>query len=304
MAKILITGGAGFIGSHLAEFLCKDHEVTILDNLDTGYLKNIKDLDVKFIHGDIRNSNLVDQLIEGKDYVFHLASVTSVPESIKDPDKTFSVCLNGSLNVLKSCVTHKVKKIVFSSSAAIYGDDPELPKHEGMLPEPISPYGVAKVAVEHLLKTYHQVYDLSYANLRYFNVFGPKQDPKSAYSGVISIFFDKALNDEPISINGDGAITRDFIYVSDVVKANWMAALSEKTGTFNVGTGKRVSILDMAKRIIEITSSDSQITFGPPREGDILHSVCSIAKIQEHLNWAPEIEFKEGLKSTIDFFKL
>ncbi len=298
--RILITGGAGFIGSHIAEELSKDNEVVILDNLSTGKKENIKGMNVKLIKGDIRNENDVEKAMKKCDYVLHLAAVASVVKSIENPEETFDVNINGTLKLLKAAVKHRIKKIVFSSSCAVYGSNEKMPKTELMLPEPLSPYAVSKETSEQLMRMFFRLYKLPFTNLRYFNVYGPRQDSKSEYSGVIAIFIDRALKNKTLTVFGNP--TRDFVYVKDVVKANIKAMLSSAVGTFNICTGKETSIIYLAKMIKEITKSDSRIEYKPQRKGDIIRIFGDNAKAGAFLKWKPETELENGLRETISFF--
>ncbi len=304
--KVLITGGAGFIGSHLAEYwLDRNARVIVLDNLRTGYRKNIPDThNVEFVEGSITNRDLVFGLMENTDYVFHLAAMVSVPESVEKPFECIDVNVYGLLNVLDAAKNSNVKKVVLSSSAAIYGDDPELPKSVNMKPKPLSPYGITKLDGEYYLQMYFNQYSLGTTSLRYFNVFGPRQDPKSQYAAAIPIFIYKALRNENILIYGDGEQTRDFIYVKDVVSANIAAAENEEiTGVFNVANGKSITINKLAEKIIKLTNSKSKIEYTKERLGDIKHSVASVKETKENLGFVPSHNFDDSLLETIKYFE-
>lgn len=297
---VVVTGGAGFIGSHLAWELVKDNEVIIIDNLYTGREENIPP-GAKFIKADIRDYEAIAELISNADYVFHEAAQVSVVESIKDPIFTEEVNVLGTLNILKALLAGH-GKLIFASSAAVYGDNPNLPLKETERPRPLSPYGVTKWAAEEYLRVFHELYGLPVVSLRYFNVFGPRQTANQ-YAGVISIFINRALRGEPLVIFGDGKQTRDFIYVKDVVKANLIAAESRKAngGVFNVATGKETTILELAMKIIEITGTTSSIVFDKPRPGDIRHSRADISEIRK-LGFEPEWSLEEGLKKTVEWY--
>ncbi|MDI3475703.1 MAG: UDP-glucose 4-epimerase [Thermococcaceae archaeon] len=297
---VVVTGGAGFIGSHLAWELVKDNEVIIIDNLYTGREENIPP-GAKFIKADIRDYEAIAELISNADYVFHEAAQVSVVESIKDPIFTEEVNVLGTLNILKALLAGH-GKLIFASSAAVYGDNPNLPLKETERPRPLSPYGVTKWAAEEYLRVFHELYGLPVVSLRYFNVFGPRQTANQ-YAGVISIFINRALRGEPLVIFGDGKQTRDFIYVKDVVKANLIAAESRKANgrVFNVATGKETTILELAMKIIEITGTTSSIVFDKPRPGDIRHSRADISEIRK-LGFEPEWSLEEGLKKTVEWY--
>ncbi len=303
--KVVITGGAGFIGSHLAQgWLEKGAEVCIIDNFRSGKRSNISHLNnVKLIEGSITDKSLVLNTLEGADYLHNLAALVSVPESVDNPYECVNINVNGILNVLEAARIHKLKKVIHFSSAAIYGDNPDSPKKTIMRPEPKSPYGITKLDGEYYLDSYKQNFGLNTLSFRCFNVFGPRQDPKSQYSAAIPIFVSKALKEEDIIIYGDGEQTRDFIYVKDIVKANILAAQnSELNGVFNLGTGKSVSINQLVKLVIELTGSKSKIQYLPERKGDIKHSLADISETATKLNFSPDYDLIVGVKSTIEYF--
>ncbi|MDC1324472.1 NAD-dependent epimerase/dehydratase family protein [Flavobacteriaceae bacterium] len=301
MKKYLITGGAGFIGSHIAEYLSNNgHKVTILDSLRTGFEKNLNGLNVDFVNGDIRDVELLNKLGKDVDSIFHLAALVSVPESLLKVKECIDINATGTINVLEAAKKNKNCKVILSTSAANYGDNPTLPKVETMVPEPMTPYSITKLDGEFYLKMYLDQFNVQTASLRYFNVFGPRQDPKSAYAAAVPIFISKALQNKPITIYGDGLQTRDFIYVKDVVRANIMA--SEKgNGTFNVALGNSTSILELAQRIIKLTNSKSEIKFLKERSGDIKHSKADVTKFKE-LGFVPKYSLDEALEETIAFY--
>ncbi len=304
--KVVVTGGAGFIGSHIVEYWSGENaDISVLDNLRSGYRQNLDGFkNVNFIEGSINNKSLVDEVLRGADYVFHLAAMVSVPESIENPYECVDVNIKGLLNVLEACVRNKVKKIVFSSSAAVYGDDPVLPKTVNLKPQPQSPYGITKLDGEYYLQMFNKEYGLGAVSLRYFNVFGPRQDPKSQYAAAVPIFIYKALKNENIIIYGDGEQTRDFIFVKDVVQANILAATNENVnGVFNVANEKTITINELAKKIIEITSSKSEINYSEERPGDIKHSLASIKETRELLGFNPKHDLETALRETVEFFK-
>ena len=298
---IVVTGGAGFIGSHIAWELVKDNDVVVIDNLYTGKEENVPP-GAKLVKADIRDYNAIAELISNADYVFHEAAQVSVVESIRDPVFTEEVNVMGTLNIIRALLEGH-GKLIFASSAAVYGDNPNLPLKETERPRPLSPYGVTKATVEEYLRVYHELYGLPVVALRYFNVFGPRQG-FNQYAGVISIFINRALAGEPFVIFGDGKQTRDFIYVKDVVKANILAAESRRSNgkVFNVATGRQTTILELAMKIVEITGTSSSITFDSPRPGDIKHSLADISEIRK-LGFEPEWSLEEGLKKTVEWYQ-
>lgn len=301
--RILITGGAGFIGSHLARQYQGQAEVIILDNLRSGYLKNLAGVDHTFIHGSITDPDAVARAMQGVDLVFHLAALISVPESIEKPRECVEINVNGLLNVLDAAAHAGVRKLVLASSAAIYGDNPTVPKTEDMLPEPKSPYAITKLDGEYYLDLYRRERALDTASLRFFNVFGPRQDPNSAYAAAVPIFIQKALAGEDLTIFGDGGQTRDFIHVTDIVAAlAHIASTPGLTGTYNVGYGESITVLDLAQRIIRLAKSRSQITHHPERPGDVRHSRASAAKLTA-TGFHPISTLDQGLAETLGFFR-
>lgn len=303
MKKYVITGGAGFIGSHIAEYLViQGHQVTILDSLRTGFEKNLNGLNVNFVKGDIRDENLINELAHDASGIFHLAALVSVPESLLKIKECVDINALGTINILEAAKNNLGCKVVLSTSAANYGDNPILPKVETMLPEPMTPYAITKLDGEYYLKMYQDQYKVPTASLRYFNVFGPRQNPKSAYAAAVPIFINKALQHKPITIYGDGLQTRDFIYVKDVVKANILAS-QVGNGTYNVALGHSTSILELAENIIEITNSKSEIQFLDERQGDIKHSQADPSKFNK-LGFKPDYSIERALEETIEFYDL
>lgn len=296
--RVLITGGAGFIGSHIAEHFQGKAEVRILDSLRSGYRRNLDGLEVEFIEGDIRNRELVREAMRGVDYVFHLAALVSVPESMEKIAECIDINDTGMIVVLEEAARAHVKKLCFSTSAAVYGDNPELPKRETMTPEPKSPYAITKLDGEYYCRMFTETGKLQTACLRYFNVFGPRQDPKSAYAAAVPIFIDKARKNEPLTIFGDGDQTRDFIFVKDIAAANVFLAQSGHTGVYNVANGGKITINDLAKEIIRLTGSKSEIVHLPERPGDIRHSTASPEKLRS-IGFAPSWKFDAALAATI-----
>ena len=301
--RILITGGAGFIGSHIVEHYASKAQVRVLDNLRSGYRENLDGLDIEFIEGSITDRQAVKEAVRNIDYVFHLAAMISVPESMVKPIECVEINTQGTLNVLQEAASAGVKKVCFSSSAAIYGDNPKVPKVETMLPEPKSPYAVTKLDGEYYCAMFANEGWMKTACMRYFNVFGPRQDPKSQYAAAIPIFIHKALRHQPVTIFGDGQQTRDFIYVKDIVAANaFLAENEELTGIYNVAYGKRQTINDIAQTILDLTGSKSKIEYAPPRAGDVKHSQAGIQALL-NTGFTPSSDFNAGLQQTIDFFK-
>lgn len=292
--NILITGGAGFIGSHLADYLVKEHNVTVLDDFSTGKRTNIPDA-VSVIEGSILDAELLGKVFADVDHVFHQAAVVSVADSMQNPHRTFDVNTIGTLNVLKASTSNDVKKVVLASSAAVYGNNPVNPKHESMIPEPKSPYAISKLDGEYLLKMFSDEYGLKTTSFRYFNVYGPRQDASSPYSGVISLFVKRALAGDDIVINGDGMQTRDFVYVGDVVRANELALKHGDGEVFNVGTGSSITVNELAKRIIEITDSQSSIVYGDMRAGDVRYSEADISAIGD-IGYSAKTSVVDGLR--------
>jgi len=302
--RALVTGGAGFIGSHLTDALVENGcRVTVMDNLSTGHCSNIEHLGdrIDFVHGDIRDVELLDRVIEGCEVVFHQAAVVSVTQSVEDPPHSCEVNDLGTVRVLDACRRAGVRRVVMASSSAVYGDDPRLPKTEDMAPMPLSPYAVQKLTGEFYASVFGQLYGLETVCLRYFNVFGPRQDPSSPYSGVISIFMTKAAAGQAPTIYGDGGQTRDFVYVKDVVRANLAAAgRAEAAGrVFNVGRGESIRIRELWNLVGEIAGTDLPPVFGPPRQGDIRDSVSDIGAIRRELAFEPEVGLRQGLEKTL-----
>ena len=305
--KIVITGGAGFIGSHLADACCRlgeAPEVVVLDNLRTGHRANLErnqgHSNFRWVEGSIADEQILDQVCAGADWIFHLAAMISVPESLLRPRECVELNVNGTLNVLEAARKHGAKKVVLSSSAAVYGDDPELPKHENLRPAPQSPYGITKLDGEYYLEMYRREYGISTVSLRYFNVFGPHQDPASQYAAAVPIFIKKALEGKPIEIFGDGLQTRNFVYVRDVAAANiWVAQKAELHGVFNVATGSTVTILELAETIRELLGSNSTIHHLAPRPGDIRASWSDPGKLFA-TGFRPEFDLASGLRPTLE----
>lgn len=306
--KVLVTGGAGFIGSHLAEALvAQGCQVTVLDNLTTGRRENIAHLNdqLTFMEGDIRDQDVLHAAIQGCDLVFHEAAIVSVIQTIDDPMESNAVNDQGTLSVLDAARQNGVKRVVLASSCAVYGDEPEVPNQEEMQPCPKSPYAVQKLTNEWYARTYHELYGLETACLRYFNVYGPRQDPSSPYSGVISIFTTRALAGEQPVIYGDGNQYRDFIFVGDIVRANLLAASAPGLNgdVFNIGTGRHVTINALWQMISARVGLDMAPAYQPARSGEILESVASIDRATAVFGYGPEYTFQQGLKLTIEWYR-
>ena len=303
--SVLITGGVGFIGSNLAEELAKENEVKIIDNLSTGRIENIKELikkdNVKFIRGSITDSSLLHRSFKDIDYVFHQAAIPSVPRSIKDPKNSNEANITGTLNVLIAARDSGIKKVVYASSSSVYGDTPTLPKSEDMPVTPLSPYAVTKMTGEFYCKIFQDLFDLQTVALRYFNVFGPKQDPNSQYAAVIPKFINDVINDKPPVIYGDGEQSRDFTFVKHVVEANILACESEMAGITNIACGRRITINQLVSIIKELIGKDIEPIYAKPRPGDVKHSMADISKAKA-FGYEPMSNFKEELKETIKWF--
>jgi UDP-glucose 4-epimerase len=300
--KVLVLGGAGFIGSHIVEYFNKKADIRVLDNLRTGYVDNIKNFDVDFINADVRDRNAVRKAMQGVDYVFHLAAMVSVPESTKNPCECVDINTKGTLIVLEEAAKAGIKKLCFSSTSAIYGNNPVSPKTETMIPEPKSPYAVTKLDGEFYCNIFSQENKLKTVCMRYFNVFGARQDQKSTYAAAIPIFAAKAVKNETLAIFGDGEQTRDFVYVKDVIDATIHLAKSELTGVYNVGYGKSTTINDIVKQIFKVIGSSSKVEYLAERPGEVKHSLASIEKLLS-TGFKLNSNFNKGLDATIDYFR-
>ncbi len=300
--KFIVTGGAGFIGSNLAEELAKMGEVLIIDDLSSGKLENIRDLvekdDVKFVEGNITDLKLLKANFNGADCIFHHAAIASVQRSVEDPIATDEVNIRGTLNVLIAARDCGVKKVIYASSSAIYGDSVELPKREDMTPCPLSPYAVSKLAGEYYCKVFSEIYGIKTVCLRYFNVYGPMQDPSSEYAAVIPKFIRMAIEKKPPVIFGDGMQTRDFVFIKDLVKANILAMEQDIEGVFNVAGGKGITINALMDSIMEVVGVKLNTIYSEPREGDIKDSVADISLARRDLGYEPAFGLKEGLSLT------
>jgi len=307
--KCLVTGGAGFIGSNLADALIRlGARVTIVDNLVTGFQENLNEIsgDFDFIEGDIGDASTAAKAVEGAEIVFHQAALPSVPRSVADPLETHNACVNGTFNLLLSAKDAGVRRFVYAASSSAYGDQPTLPKVETMRPEPLSPYAAAKLTGEYYCRVFNEVYGLETISLRYFNVFGPRQNPSSQYSGVISRFIDAFMKDGIPVIYGDGLQSRDFTYIANVVDANIKASQTAQAfgEVMNIANGERISLLDLVNVLKGITGRDSvHIDFQSERKGDVKHSQADNKKAVELLGYEKLVGLEEGLKKTIEWWK-
>ncbi|MCP4607483.1 MAG: SDR family oxidoreductase [Planctomycetes bacterium] len=304
--RVIVTGGAGFIGSNLARELAKDNTVIIIDDLSTGREENLGNLtnqqNVTFIHNSILDLPMLERAFSGVDFVFHQAAIPSVPRSIDDPLSTNEANITGTLNVLIAGSNNKVKKIVAASSSSVYGDTITLPKVEDMVPKPKSPYALTKLVGEYYCDIFYKTYEISTICLRYFNVYGPRQHPDSQYAAVIPKFISSFLKDEPPIIYGDGTQTRDFTFVQDVIQANIIAAESAATGAVNVGTGSNVNLNTLAKTIGIIMGKDLQPIYQDSRVGDVKDSLADISRIKA-IGYKPQYDLQAGLREVIAWFK-
>src|SRR6195256_1100527 len=306
--RYLVTGGAGFIGSNTVdELVRRGHSVVVLDDLSSGKEENLADIrnKITLIKGSITDIEVVRKAMHEAEYVIHLAARTSVPKSVKDPIETNRINIDGTLNVLVAARDAKVKRIVFAASSSAYGETPTLPKVETMQPEPISPYGVTKYVGELYGQTFGRCYGLENVSLRYFNIFGPRQDPSSPYSGVLAKFCTAYLEDTPPIVFGDGEQTRDFTFVENAVHANLLAceAPSVSGKVFNVGVGGRVSLNKVVELLGKISGKTLETKYEPPRDGDIRDSQADISQARELLGYEPQVSFEEGLSRTYEWYR-
>ncbi len=308
-SRVLVTGGAGFIGSNLAEELIRQGaRVTIIDDLSTGFRENLDEIagDFDFVEGSIVDDAAVAKAIDNAEIVFHQAALPSVPRSVENPAETHNVCVNGTFNLLLKAREAGVKRFVYAASSSAYGDQPTLPKVETMRPDPLSPYAAAKLVGEMYCKAFHSVYGIETISLRYFNVFGPRQNPSSAYSGVISRFIDALMTGKTPVIFGDGEQSRDFTYIANVVDANIKAAQTTKGfgETMNVANGDRVTLNELLDILKEITGEQAiEPDYQPPRRGDVKHSQADNARAVECLDYQQLVGLEDGLRKTIDWWK-
>lgn len=303
--KALVTGGAGFIGSHVVDRLLADgHKVIVLDDFSTGHKENLAyDARLEVVEGDIRDFDTVNECMQGVDWVFHKAAVASVPKTVNDPVGSSTVNYRGTLHILEAARRNNAKRVVFASSAALYGDEPTLPKVETMLPVTLSPYAVDKLASEYACGMYTRLYGLDTVSLRYFNVYGPRQDPSSPYSGVISIFADKLSQGVTPTIFGDGEQTRDFVFVSDVVEANMQAVTNEKPvgQVINIATGNKITLNDLLRTFCEIRDVEFKADYQQARQGDIKESYANIDRAAELLDWKASVGLNQGLRALLQY---
>ena len=307
--KVLVTGGAGFIGSHIASaFATSGAHVRVIDDLSTGRRENLEEIDgdIDFVHTSVANESTLNRALEDVELVFHEAALPSVPRSVENPRNTHVACVDATFSLLVAAREKKVRRIVYAASSSAYGDQPTLPKREDMLPDPLSPYAVAKLVGEYYCQVFTRVYGLETVSLRYFNVFGPRQDPTSQYSGVISRFISALMHAERPVIFGDGEQSRDFTYVDDVVQANLHAAETGKGigQVINIANGDRITINRLLDELKSLTGrGDVRPDYQAPRSGDVRHSLADITRAREVLGFEPRVGLREGLQLTIDWWK-
>ena len=308
MAKHLVTGGAGFIGSHLAEALVnRGEEVVVLDNLSTGKPENMATFRdrITFVEGSVTDLRTVQRCCDGVEVVYHQAALASVPRSVADPVASNEANVTGTLNVLWAAKEAGVRRVVYAASSSVYGDTEELPKHEGMVPRPLSPYAVSKHVGELYCTVFDRLYGLSTIGLRYFNVFGPRQDPQSQYAAVVPLFITRLLRGEAPLIHGDGEQSRDFTYIRNVVEANLAAARASAPGgrSVNVACGDRLSVNELCRILAELTGSDVPPVHGPARPGDVRHSQADIDLARKLLGFEPVVDMRTGLAETVAWYR-
>ena len=310
MAKYLVTGGAGFIGSNLVRFILdKGHDVVVVDNFATGKRENLEEIEdrIELIEGDIRGRDTMDRAVADCAAIFHEAALGSVPRSVADPVTSHDVNVNGTLTVLEAARAAGVMRVVFAASSSAYGDQKESPKHEGMVPMPISPYAAAKIACEAYMQAYAAVYGMETLCLRYFNVFGPRQDPAGAYAAVIPAFVSHLLHGEAPVVFGDGEQSRDFCYIDNVCQANWLAANAPaavcKGQALNIACNRRTSLNQILGQLQDLLDCDVAAEYQDPRPGDVKHSLADVSLARETIGYEPEVYFEEGLRSAIDWYR-
>lgn len=307
MSQFLVTGGAGFIGSHVVELLVSEgHDVRVFDNFSTGTPDNLAAVknDIDVIHGDIRDLAALEASTKGVDYVLHLAAEVSVVKSLEEPRYVNEVNVTGTLNVLIASKKNAVRRVVMSSSCAVYGDTGRIKQSEDTLPAPLSPYGASKIAGEYYMSVFHTVYGVETVRLRYFNVFGPRQNPASQYAAVIPKFIDRILKGQDIHIYGDGEQTRDFVYVENVARANYLAckAAGAAGGVFNIASEKSITVNELAHRLVALASREVRIVHDPPIVGEVRYSHSDISRARKVLGYEPLVGFEEGLQRTFQYF--
>jgi UDP-glucose 4-epimerase len=307
VSSYLVTGGAGFVGSYLVRFLLdRGERVRVLDNFSTGKRENLDEVaaDVELVEGDLNDAEAVAKAVRDMEFVLHEAAIPSVPRSVENPIESHEANASGTLVLLQAARNAGVGRLVYASSSSVYGANPELPKVESMRTEPLSPYAVAKLAAEHYCMVFHKLYGLETVALRYFNVFGPRQDPNSPYSGVVSRFIDAIISDTAPTIHGDGEQTRDFTYVDNVARANFAACheTAAAGGVYNIGCQKRISVNDLWNTMAELTGSHLEPKREPARSGDVPHSLADISAARRDLGLDPKIGVREGLEKTLSFY--
>ena len=308
MATYLVTGGAGFIGSNIVrELVARGEGVRVLDNFSTGRRENLAEVlnDIELIEGDVRDPSTCQRAVAGVEYVLHQGAIPSVQRSVDDPFTSNETNVNGTLNLLIAARDAGVRRVVYASSSSVYGDSLTLPKHEDMTPRPRSPYAVSKLAAEYYCQVFTEVYGLETVSLRYFNVFGPRQDPTSQYSAVIPLFVQAMLAGEPPVVYGDGLQSRDFTCVSNNVEANLLAATVPGVAgrVFNIACGKRYTLLDLIAMLNDILGTRIEPVFAPPRPGDVKHSLADIRLAQEQMSYAVDVDFETGLERTVTWYR-
>jgi nucleoside-diphosphate-sugar epimerase len=306
--RVLVTGGGGFIGCHLVERLLRDgREVRVLDNFATGRRENFAELldDIDLVEGDMQSYERVHTAVRGCEAVLHQAALPSVPRSVQDPLTSNATNVTGTLNVLLASRDEGVRRVVFGSSSSIYGANPDLPKHEDLLPLPISPYAVAKLAGEGYCRSFHEVFGLETVSLRYFNVFGPRQDPLSQYAAVIPNFTTALLAGQPPVVYGDGQQSRDFTYVENVVEGNLLAMEAQGAAgkVYNVSAGVRLSLNELLDRLRALTGNDAEARYEDARPGEVRHSQADISRAGDELGYRPTVSVEEGLSRTVDSYR-
>lgn len=308
-ATVLVTGGAGFIGSNLAdELLRQGAKVKVFDNLSTGFRENLEEIggDFEFIEGDLNDNSLLEKAVKDVEYIFHQAALPSVPRSVENPQETHRACVDGTFNLLRLAKENNVRRVIYAASSSAYGDQPTLPKVETMLPEPLSPYAAAKLMGEYYCRVFSRVYNLETVSLRYFNVFGPRQNPSSMYSGVISRFIDALMKNESPVIFGDGEQSRDFTYITNVVNANIKAAQTNQGigEVVNAANGERISLNELLTVLKKITNKDDvEADYQPARKGDVKHSQADNTRAVNWLDYKKLVGLENGLENTIQWWK-
>jgi UDP-glucose 4-epimerase len=305
---VLVTGGAGFIGSHIAATLAgRGARVRIVDDLSTGHLENVEEIggDVEFVRASLTDDAALRRALAGVELVFHEAAIPSVPRSVEDPRATHEACVNATFKLLVAAKETSVRRVVYAASSSAYGDQPTLPKVETMSPEPLSPYAVAKLVGEYYCQVFTRAYGLETVALRYFNVFGPRQDPSSQYSGVISRFISALMRGERPVIFGDGEQSRDFTYVANAVEANLRAAESARAvgHVINVANGQRITLNELLEVLKRLTGREAEAEYRPPRVGDVRHSLADITRARDLLDYEPQVGLEDGLRHTIDWWQ-